>query len=73
MSLVYEPLFAVRERGDEEPCLASAYKFENGGLTVRVMLKENVKFHSGAVFNADDVIFTLKYIAEYAPNFFVYF
>lgn len=73
MSLVYEPLFAVRERGEEEPCLASAYKFENGGLTVRVMLKDNVKFHSGAVFGADDVIFTLKYIAEYAPNFLYIF
>lgn len=73
MSLVYEPLFAVRERGEEEPCLASAYKFENGGLTVRVMLKDSVKFHSGAVFSADDVIFTLKYIEEYAPNFLYIF
>ena len=69
LMLVYEPLFAVNENGAASACLAAAASFENNNLTVRIRLRDDVVFQSGEKFSADDVIFTLKYIAEYAPEF----
>lgn len=73
LTLIYEPLFAVRDNGEAVPCLAAGYEVLNNGLKVVVNLRENVKFQNGADFGADDVIFTLKYIAEYAPSFLYVF
>ena len=58
-SLVFEPLIAVDEQNSLVPCLAinwsAAAHIENAWV---VKLRDGVRWHSGAAFTADDVVFT---------------
>lgn len=63
-NIVYESLFTIDENGKEEPMLASSYDVLNGGSQIEVILKNNVKWHDGKNFTAEDVAYTLSKMKE---------
>ena len=68
--LFYEPLAAWNSVGDLVPILAAELPtVENGGLppdgkSVIWKLKQNVKWHDGMPFTADDVVFNWEYAKD---------
>ena len=60
MNSIYGQLFKLNEKGEIVPELVSAYKFENGGKTVKLTLRQGVKFSDGTPFDADAVVFNIK-------------
>lgn len=65
VSLLYSGLLAYDAQGNLVPDLAAEQpEITEGGKTVTVRLKENVRWHDGAPFTADDVIFTVQTIQD---------
>jgi peptide/nickel transport system substrate-binding protein len=68
--IFFEPLAGWDKEGNLIPCLAAETPSKaNGGLsadgtTVTWKLKQNVKWHDGKPFTADDVVFTWEYAKE---------
>jgi peptide/nickel transport system substrate-binding protein len=60
MNSIYGQLFKLNEQGKIVPELATGYTFENGGKTVKIKLRQGVKFSDGTPFNADAVVFNIK-------------
>jgi peptide/nickel transport system substrate-binding protein len=60
MNSIYGQLFKLNEKGQVVPELVSAYKLENGGKTVKLTLRQGVKFSDGTAFDADAVVFNIK-------------
>lgn len=60
---LYEPLFNRADDKSIIPGLASGYTW-NEDDTITITLNENVKFHNGNDFTADDVLFSLGLYAE---------
>jgi peptide/nickel transport system substrate-binding protein len=60
MNSIYGQLFKINEKGKVLPELASGYTFENGGKTVKITLRQGVKFSDGTPFDADAVVFNIK-------------
>lgn len=56
--LEYDP--SLRVVGD----LAESYKIKKGGLEVILKLRKNIRWHDGAPFTADDVIFTFNLVLD---------
>lgn len=63
-NIIYESLFTIDESGKEEPMLASSYEVSGGGTQIEVFLKNNVKWHDGQNFTAEDVAYTLSRMKE---------
>ncbi|HYE97815.1 MAG TPA: ABC transporter substrate-binding protein [Planctomycetota bacterium] len=56
---VFETLVAYKDDSVElEPRLATRWTFSDDGRTLTFELRENVVFHDGTTFDADDVVFT---------------
>lgn len=70
---LFDPLFRIDPEGQFVPMLATEVPtVENGGISAdglewRVKLRDDVKWHDGTPFTADDVKFTLDLIVD--PNF----
>ncbi|GAV34825.1 oligopeptide-binding protein AppA precursor [Roseomonas sp. TAS13] len=68
--LFYEPLAAWDQNGELQPILAATLPSrENGGLSedgksVTWTLKQDVKWHDGQPFTADDVVFNWEYARD---------
>ena len=61
LSAIGDPLYAISARGKIEPRLAVAMpQVSADGLTVRVPLRQGVRFHDGTAFNAEAMVFTLQ-------------
>lgn len=64
--LVYETLFTydpiTMQKGQYKliPWLAESYTVSSDGLTYTIKLRHGVKFHSGNVMTADDVVYSLN-------------
>lgn len=58
MMNVFEGLLRFSESGEFLPALALSYDILDDGLTYKFYLNEDVKFHNGEEFSADDVIYT---------------
>jgi peptide/nickel transport system substrate-binding protein len=56
---IYDKLVHERADGTVEPRLATSWEFIDD-VTVRFKLREDVKFHNGDPFTAEDVLFTIK-------------
>ncbi len=63
-NIVYESLFTIDEAGKEVPMLASTYDVLGGGTQIEVTLKNDVKWHNGQNFTAEDVAYTLSRMKE---------
>ncbi|MEO1242383.1 MAG: ABC transporter substrate-binding protein [Pseudomonadota bacterium] len=57
---VFEGLTRINEDGTVAPALASAWTVSDDGIIYQFRLRENVYFHDGSSFDADDVVFTLN-------------
>jgi len=60
MNSIYGQLFELGEGGKVIPDLATGLKLEDGGKTVKITLRQGVKFTDGTPFDADAVAFNIK-------------
>lgn len=58
--LIYSGLLKNDGKGNFIPDLAESWSVSDDGLTYRVNLRKNVKWHDGRDFSADDVLFTIQ-------------
>src|SRR6476469_3332993 len=65
---IYETLVTRGKDLKVEPCLAASWQQVNP-TTVRFKLQQNVKFHDGTPFTADDVVFTIQRALADTSNF----
>lgn len=56
---MFDGLVDVDENGEVIPNLAKSWEISEDGLTYTFHLQEGVKFHNGADFTADDVMYSL--------------
>jgi peptide/nickel transport system substrate-binding protein len=68
---VYESLVYYNRKFELEPVLATAWK-QVSPTQVRISLRQGVKFHDGAAFNADDAKFSLERAMSKTSNYGVY-
>jgi len=57
--LVFEGLTGFDERGNVIPRLAEKWEISPDGLTYTFYLRKDVRWHDGAPFDADDVLYTI--------------
>ena len=62
--LVYDTLFWSQSRLDPEPWLATGAEPSEDYRTWTVTLREDVLWHDGTPFSADDVAFTFQYFSD---------
>lgn len=68
---VYESLVYYNKKFELEPVLATAWK-QVSPTQVRITLRQGVKFHDGAAFDADDAKFSLERAMAKTSNYGVY-
>jgi peptide/nickel transport system substrate-binding protein len=68
---VYESLLYYNKKFELEPVLATGWK-QVSPTQVRLTLRQGVKFHDGAVFNADDAKFSIERAMTKTSNYGVY-
>ena len=68
---VYESLFYYNKKFELEPLLATGFR-QLSPTQVRITLRQGVKFHDGAAFNADDAKFSLERAMAQSSNYGVY-
>ncbi|MBI1833307.1 MAG: hypothetical protein HYR90_00615 [Candidatus Andersenbacteria bacterium] len=61
-NVIFSSLFKVNSNLEFEGDLASAYTISEDGRTYTITLKENITWHDGAPFTAEDVLFTIRSI-----------
>lgn len=66
-ALVFNGLTDANEKGQIVPDLATHWEVSDDGLTYTFHLRRDVRWHDGAPFTADDVVFTIKTIQN--PGF----
>lgn len=65
--LIFSGLTRLDERGEVVPDLAERWEISGGGNTYTFYLRPEVRWHDGATFTADDVVFTIQAIQD--PDF----
>lgn len=63
-SLMFEGLLRLNPALELEPCLAESYSVSEDNQTLTFKLREDVKWHDGVAFTADDVKFTLEFLGH---------
>jgi peptide/nickel transport system substrate-binding protein len=66
-ALIFNGLTDANERGEIVPDLATRWEVSDDGLTYTFHLRRDVRWHDGAPFTADDIVFTIKTIQN--PGF----
>lgn len=64
VELVFSGLFKSNGHGGVRPDLAESYKVSDDGKVWTVYLRDNVYWHDGEKFSADDVLFTIEAIQD---------
>lgn len=64
VSTIFDPLLKPDGVGDYAGFLAESYEFVDSNSAIIFHLRDNVKWHDGEPFDADDVIFTTNLIAD---------
>mgnify|MGYP001337321190 CR=1 FL=1 len=67
-SLVFNGLMKVNSKLEMVPDLAESYTVQNNGKRYLFKLKQNVKWHDGEAFTADDVIYTFNTLMDPKTN-----
>jgi peptide/nickel transport system substrate-binding protein len=60
MNAIFGQLFQLTEDGKLKPDLATDYKYEDGGKSVLITLRDGVKFTDGTPLDADAFIWNIK-------------
>jgi len=66
--LIYDGLYAVDGKGNLIPRLAEKTEISPDRKTYTIFLKDNIIWHDGVEFSADDVVYTVKTIQNPAIN-----
>lgn len=61
---VHDPLVRLDEYGELQPALAKDWEISDDGLEYTFYLQENVRYHDGTPFKAEDVKYTLERAME---------
>ena len=71
MEVMFEGLLRKSMTNELEPCLAESFSVSEDKQTLTFKLRENVKWHDGEPFTAEDVKFTFEFIChpDYAGPF----
>lgn len=64
--LIYSSLLVYNREGELVGDAVEQFTLEDGGRTIKFSLKDNVKWHDGANFSAEDVAFTIELIKNQA-------
>lgn len=64
MALVYNGLVRLDDRGEIVEDLAKGWKVSKDGLTYTFTLHRDVRFHSGRVLSADDVVYSFTRVLD---------
>ncbi|MBW3557410.1 MAG: ABC transporter substrate-binding protein, partial [Actinobacteria bacterium] len=64
MHLVHDSLFWSQVKADPEPWLAESAEPSEGGRVWTVKLRDDVRWHDGAPFTAEDVKFSFEYYRD---------
>ena len=64
---VYETLVKLEADGSITGLLAESWETSNDGLTYTFTLRDGVRFHNGATFDADDVVFSINNVLSKDP------
>ncbi|MEH7380364.1 ABC transporter substrate-binding protein [Bacillus sp. JJ1533] len=70
VNLLYDNLFNLDENNIPQPWLVKDYKVSEDGLTYEFTFHENIKWHDGEPFTAQDVKFTMEYFIKYPKSRF---
>ena len=70
MTLQYDTLYQLDLEGIPQPWLVTAAETSEDGLTVTLDLREDVTWHDGEPFTAEDVKFTFDYFVQYPQSRF---
>lgn len=61
---VYDPLFAWTPSLDVAPVLATDYRVSEDGLSWVIQLRDDVTWHDGEPFTAEDVVFSYRFLID---------
>lgn len=64
IELVYEGLMKFNSKKELEPCLAKSYEISTDNKTITFKLRDDVKWHDGEPFTAEDVQFTFEFMGN---------
>ncbi len=59
VALTFDGLTSVNERGESEPALAERWDISPDGTSYTFYLRQDVLWHDGAPFTAEDVVYTV--------------
>ena len=63
-SLVFSGLVRTSPAGEPEPDLAQSWDVQDDGKTYTFKLRDDVKWHDGYPFTADDVVYTIQVLQD---------
>lgn len=64
LNLMHDSLLVLDENNEPQPLLASEWDVSDDGLTYDLTLRDDVTWHDGEPFDADDVAFTFDYVVD---------
>ena len=64
LNLLHDSLLVLDENNEPQPLLASEWTVSDDGLTYDLTLRDDVTWHDGEAFDADDVAFTFGYVVD---------
>lgn len=64
LGLVYDSLLGLDETNTPQALLATDWTVSDDGLTWTLNLRDDVTWHDGETFDADDVVFTFQYVTD---------
>ena len=69
LGFIFEPLFTIDNAFKDEGVLAKGYQISPDGKSIRITLKDNVFWHDGTLFTANDVVYTINTILKGDTNY----
>lgn len=72
LGIVYESLISLSDALYPEPCLADTWSVSGDGKVWTLNLRSDVSWHSGEIFGAKDVIYTVEKIKENPDSAYYY-
>ncbi|MBQ3124718.1 MAG: hypothetical protein IJC09_04785 [Clostridia bacterium] len=69
LGFIFEPLFTLDENQNTVGVLAETCETSPDGKSIIIKLKQNVIWHDGALFTANDVVYTVKAILNSETNY----
>ncbi len=66
VNLIFDGLIRYDEEGLPAPSLAESWSVSEDGKTVSIVLRDDIRWHDGQLFSAEDVVFTYRLLQDEA-------